>query len=539
MSEYHIRRAPLIHAEIKVPGDKSISHRAVILSSLSNGTCLLKGFLPSEDCLRTVDAMRALGINIEQADQTTLVVHGRKGVFDPPPDEIDCGNSGTTMRLLSGLLAAQPFTSRLSGDESLNSRPMGRIIAPLTQMGAKVSGRNAERAGKKIVAAPLEIQGGPLTGIRYESPVASAQVKSAVLLAGLFAKGKTTVIEPSQSRDHTERLLKHFLVSVAINEKLHEVSVFGNAKLESRPFLIPGDISSAAFWLVAGAAQPGSHLVISDVGLNKTRTGVLSVLSRMGASLREVIEEVDQTEPIGKIEVRGTSLTGTVIRNTPPIEELRREGMFSAIEQHAPEEAKQELMDGELTHSSLRKFRVLLAQESGLDPMKREEILNEVARLEDCVGVGIANVIDELPVLAVAGALAQGTTIIRDAAELRVKESDRIEAIVENLRAMGARVETRPEGDGLVIHGGVPLRGARLKSFGDHRIAMAFAIAGLFADGETIIDGTECVATSYPGFEETLSEIMKPRSTRIYQTPVIADVNKLELGAGRAGDDGE
>ncbi len=539
MSEYRIRRAPLIRNEIKVPGDKSISHRAVIFSSLTNGECVLHGFLPSEDCLRTVEAMRALGITIEQMDQTTLVVHGRKGSFTAPAHEIYCGNSGTTMRLLAGLLAAQPFTSRLSGDESLNSRPMGRIIAPLTQMGATITGRETERAGKKIVAAPLEIQGGALTGIRYESPVASAQVKSAILLAGLFAKGKTTVIEPSQSRDHTERLLRHFLVSVAVDEKLHEVSVSGNSTLESRPFLIPGDISSAAFWLVAGAAQPGSHLVISGVGLNKTRTDVLSVLSRMGASLREVIEEMDQTEPIGKVEVRGTTLTGTVIRNTPKIEELRRDGMLTAIERYAPEEARQELLDGELTHSRLRKFRTLLTQETGFDPTWREEILSEVARLEDCVGVGIANVIDELPVLAVAGALAQGTTIIRDAAELRVKESDRIEAVVENLRAMGARVESRPEGDGLVIHGGAPLRGARLKSFGDHRIAMAFAIAGLFADGETIIDGTECVATSYPGFEETLSEIMKPRPNRMQETPVIADVNQLELGAKRGGDKDE
>jgi len=439
MESWKIEQAPVIRAEITVPGDKSISHRAVILAGLSNGTCVITGFLPSEDCLSTMQAMRELGVEIERPDLTTLVVHGRSRQLTAPRGDIDCGNSGTTMRLLSGVLAAQPFRTRLVGDASLSRRPMKRVIDPLTQMGAHLQAEGPKSA------PPLVIEGGKLTPIHYTSPVASAQVKSAVLLAGLFAHGRTSVTEPSQSRNHTERMLEWFLVGPHIDDLT--VSVAGEKTPESRDFHIPGDISSAAFWLVAAAAQPGSHLLVTDVGLNETRTGVLAVLVRMGAHVREIIE-VEEGEPYGTVEIQGAKLKGTVIR-----------------------------------------------------------------------GKEIPNVIDELPILAVAGALAQGTTLIADAAELRVKETDRLAAIATNLRAMGVNVTETD--DGLEIFGGAPLKGARLSSFGDHRIAMAFAIAGLFAEGETFIDGVECVATSYPSFYETLTTLVTQHNKEI---PVVASL---------------
>jgi len=437
MSDWKVRRAPIIHTELSVPGDKSVSHRAVMLAAMSNGACVIRGFLPSEDCLCTISAMRALGITIETPEPETVVVYGNKRKFVPPVGDINCGNSGTTMRLIAGILAGQPFRTRLTGDASLSKRPMKRIIEPLTQMGATV------RAEGPNDRPPLVVEGGPLKPMHFFSPVASAQVKSAVLLAAMFANGKTTVTEPSQSRDHTERMLEYFLVR-PIRDGL-SVSLFGGQVPESRDFAVPGDISSAAFWLVAAAAQPGSHLLIRNVGLNETRAGILGVLVRMGAGVREVHEN-DEAEPMGTVEIRGDRLKGTVI-----------------------------------------------------------------------AGKEIANVIDELPILAVAGALAHGKTVIADAAELRVKETDRLAAIATNLRAMGAQVSETE--DGLEILGGAPLHGARLSSFGDHRIAMAFAIAGLFAEGETTIEGTECVSTSYPNFEETLQKVMREAAEP--ETPVI------------------
>src|ERR1044071_313365 len=438
--DLRVKRTQRIDTEIGVPGDKSISHRAVIIASLSNGICKLEGFLPSEDCMRTVNAMRALGIKIEQPEPETLVVHGKKRMLAPPKEEIDCGNSATTMRLFAGLLAGQTFESRLVGNASLSRRPMDRVIAPLRKMGADIIAEGPEQT------PPLRIRGGSLRGIHYRSPIASAQVKSAVLLAGLFAKGKTTVDEPASSRSHTEVLFNYFLVRTAKDEK-GSVSVFGDQVPESRDFTIPGDISSAAFWLVAAAAQSGGHLLVRNIGLNDTRTAFLGVLVRMGAQVREAVEDVDQIEPRGVVEVTGVPLKGTVIH-----------------------------------------------------------------------GKEIPQLIDELPVLAVAGALASGTTIIRHANELRVKETDRIAAIAHNLRAMGVQVIEL--NDGLEIHGPAPLRGARISSFGDHRIAMAFAVAGLFADGETIIQDSECIRESYPGFEKDLDEFMSPRKVRS-STPVI------------------
>ncbi len=435
MGSWKIERAPLIKAEITVPGDKSISHRAAILGGLSNGTCVITGFLPSEDCVCTVNAMRAMGVEIDHPEPTTLIVHGRGGRLTAPEGDIDCGNSGTAMRLLSGVLSAQPFASRMIGDPSLSSRPMKRVIEPLTQMGAKLTAEGPKSA------PPLAIEGAKLTPIHYTSPVASAQVKSAILLAGLFTEGKTSVTEPEQSRNHTERMLSWF--GIHPKQENLTVSVYGPMIPESRDFRVPGDISSAAFWLVAAAAQPKSRLLVKNVGLNPTRTGILDVLVRMGAQVHEVVE-VEEGEPYGAVEVHGVRLKGTEIR-----------------------------------------------------------------------GKEIPNVIDELPILAVAGALAQGVTVIADAAELRVKETDRLAAVATNLRAMGVQVSETD--DGLEIYGGTPLKGARLASYGDHRIAMAFAVAGMFAEGTTVIDGVECVATSYPGFYETFQQITKEHQP---QTPV-------------------
>jgi 3-phosphoshikimate 1-carboxyvinyltransferase len=441
--EFRVKRAPRIEAEITVPGDKSISHRAVIISALSNGACVLRGFLPSDDCLRTVQAMRSLGIKIEHPEPDMLVVHGKKRLLTAPSGEIDCGNSATTMRLLAGLLAGQNFDSVLVGGATLSARPMDRVILPLRKMGADIVAQGPNET------APIKIHGVKLKGARHDLPIASAQVKSALLLAGLFAKGKTTVREPLSSRNHTELMLNYFLVRTA-REKDESISIFGDQIPESRDFSIPGDISSAAFWLVAAAAQPGGHLLVRYAGLNDTRTAVLGVLVRMGAQVREAVEEVDQMEPRGTVEVTGAPLKGTVIQ-----------------------------------------------------------------------GKEIPQLIDELPILAVAGALASGTTIIRQAQELRVKETDRIAAIAHNLRAMGAQVIEL--NDGLEIHGRAELRGARVASFGDHRIAMAFAIAGMFADGETIIQDVECVRESYPGFEKALDEFVTSKRVRV-TTPVISSL---------------
>ncbi|MEI6033404.1 MAG: 3-phosphoshikimate 1-carboxyvinyltransferase [Verrucomicrobiae bacterium] len=450
-----VRRAPRIEAEMTVPGDKSISHRAVLLSAISNGRCTITNFLEGEDCRSTAQAMRQLGVEIETPEPGTIVVEGNRGVFQAPKEDLDCGNSGTTMRLMAGLLSPQKFSCRMTGDPSLSKRPMRRVIEPLQKMGARL------RAEGDKQCPPLALEGRGLEGITYRLPVASAQVKSAVLLAGLFAKGTTTVIESARSRDHTERMLEYYLVKLRQKEawsgsspvarKLEEIriSLDGGQILESRDFHVPGDISSAAFWLVAAAAQPGSRLLVKDVGLNPTRTGIMDVLIRMGARVREVVETSAHGEPSGTIEIKGCRLQATEVH-----------------------------------------------------------------------GAEIPNVIDEIPAIAVAAALAAGTTVIRDAKELRVKETDRIAAVATNLRAMGAAVEEFP--DGMAITGGRPLKGARMQSFGDHRIAMAFAVAGLFAAGETVIEDIACIQTSYPTFFETLKKIQKGGGGR--RTPVISSL---------------
>lgn len=437
MSEFRVKSITKLHAEFRVPGDKSMSHRAAMLAGLSNGTCKVTNFLPSEDCLNTLKAMQALGARVEVLEELegygpiSMKIEGRSMKLEAPIAPVDCGNSGTGMRLLAGLLAPQPFTTELFGDASLSSRPMGRITKPLEQMGAQI-----ETLGEKPGCAPLRIHGKALTPISYDMPVASAQVKSAILLAGLFTPGKTTVVQPAETRDHTERMLESFHVRTV--REGNAISIYGGQMPEACDFVVPGDISSAAFWLVAAAAIPGSKLLIKDVGLNPTRTAILAVLVRMGARIIDV-EHQTEGEPIGNLEIHGAELQGTTL---------------------LPEE--------------------------------------------------IPNLIDEIPVIAVAAALAEGTTVIRNARELRVKETDRIATVVENLRRMGAEV-TEFE-DGLEIQGGKPLIGAELDSFGDHRIAMAFAIAGLFASGETVIRNTDCVNTSYPGFARHLDAIRHERT---------------------------
>lgn len=428
MSDLKVKKVKDFSAELRVPGDKSISHRALMFSALSNGPCEVMGFLAGEDCLATRDALAAMGVEIEEVgdDGTHIRVHGCQGEFNQPDEPLYCGNSGTTMRLMSGILAAQPFETTLTGDESLTKRPMNRIALPLEKMGARIKGKGDR------CTAPLKIIGREkLTPIRYESPVASAQIKSAIMLAALSADGKTTVVEPHPSRDHTERMLNYLLVK-NIREG-NEVSIWGGQVPESRDIVVPGDISSAAFWIVAAAARDGARLLIDNVGLNPTRIGVLGVMTRMGAKITERIDE-SGCEPMGSVEVVGGRMTATEIG-----------------------------------------------------------------------GEEIPTLIDEIPILAVAAALAEGTTVIKDAQELRVKESDRISAVAENLRRMGVPVEEFA--DGMEITGVEELKGAEIQSLGDHRIAMSFAIAGLFATGETVIHGTECIETSYPGFTKELAEL--------------------------------
>ena len=447
--EFRVKQGKPISAEITVPGDKSISHRALMLASLANGPCEISGILPSADCLATLNAMRALGVKIDEleknsaGDPTKVLVHGNRGNFTEPTGPIDCGNSGTTMRLLAGLLAAQPFNSRLIGNAGLSRRPMGRIIDPLREMGADIT------AEGDVTCAPLSIKGKKLNGIEYEMDVASAQVKSGVLLAGLLARGRTTLIQPGFSRDHTERMLQYFLVKTL--KQNNRISIYGGQTLESRDFTVPGDISSAAFWLVAAAAQPGARLIIRNVGLNPTRAGILQVLVRMGAHITDTVIETKDGEPYGNITIRGGKLKGIDIK-------------------------------GDL----------------------------------------IPNIIDELPVIAIAAALAEGTTTIRGAEELRVKETDRIQAVADNLQLMGVNVQQFY--DGMEIEGGSTLQGTRIPSYGDHRIAMAFAIAGLFAEGETIIEDVACVEASYPKFEVQLKQLMNAKLSLGSRMPTISSV---------------
>jgi 3-phosphoshikimate 1-carboxyvinyltransferase len=438
---------------VSVPGDKSVSHRAGLLAALARGRTQITNYSSSADCASTLEALRALGVSIER-DGPTVRVEGagvdaaRRGDevrlrFHAPSVALDCGNSGTTMRLLAGLLAARPFTSTLVGDESLSRRPMRRVVEPLELMGARLFMEDGH--------APLRVEGrSPLRAIEYKTSVASAQVKSCVLLAGLGAEGTTRVRESEHTRDHTERMLRWFGVQVSTgSEREGEgepghffAELEGPARLEARDITVPGDMSSAAFLLAAAALLEGSELHVEGVGLNATRAGVVGALRALGADVVETEARERCNEPAGDVRARGAGRLGPSAGGGPLV--LR--------------------------------------------------------------GAAIPSLIDELPLLAVVGSQAAGGVEIRDARELRVKESDRIGAVVENLRAMGAGVEEYE--DGLRVEGPARLRGARLRSFGDHRIAMAFAVAALAADGETYVEGAEeCVAVSFPEFFPLLESV--------------------------------
>ena len=411
-----------------VPGDKSISHRAVMIGALAEGETVIDNFLAAEDCLATIRCIRTLGIHVEGPDNGRVCVRGcgLHGLREPE-EVLDAGNSGTTMRLMLGILAGQPFFSVLTGDRSLRRRPMRRVTGPLRQMGATVLGRN------DAAFAPLAILGRPhLKPLRYTSPVASAQVKSAILLAGLFADGYTSITEPARSRDHTERLLREFGAEIHVDG--NSVAVKGRPQLKGAAITVPGDISSAAFLLAAALILPDAEITVTDVGLNPTRTGIIEVMKSMGADIEVFATREIGCEPVGNIRARSSRLVGVSVEK------------------------------------------------------------NMVPRL-----------IDEIPVLAVLAAVADGVTVVCGAEELRVKESNRLTAIATELVRLGAHVtETR---DGLIIKGGSSLHGTTVDSYGDHRIAMALAVAGLAAQGSTTIRGAECVSISFPGFFEVLNSL--------------------------------
>ena len=416
-----------LRGEITVPGDKSISHRAVMFGALAEVKTEITGFLRGADCLSTISCFRQLGISIEEtADK--IIVNG-KGLhgLSAPSDILDTGNSGTTTRLISGILAGQKFTSVLNGDASIQKRPMKRIMTPLSQMGASIHSLNGNDC------APLEITGSPLHGISYLSPVASAQVKSAVLLAGLYADGETSVTEPAVSRNHTELMLRSFGADVK-TEGL-TATIQPEPALHGMDILVPGDISSAAYFIAAGCFVPDAEILIRNVGINPTRDGILRVAKEMGADIT-LLNEKNTGEPVADLLVKSSSLHGITI-------------------------------GGDI----------------------------------------IPTLIDELPVIAVMAAFAEGTTVIKDAAELKVKESDRIAVVTENLSAMGCDI-TATE-DGMIINSGKPLHGAVIDSHLDHRIAMSFAIAAMNADGETEILDADCVKISYPGFYDDLEKLYK------------------------------
>lgn len=419
-----------LKGSLRVPGDKSISHRALMLGAIANGETQIQGLLLGEDPRSTASCFRAMGAEISELNTEQISVKGvGLGQLKEPVDILNAGNSGTTLRLMLGLLASHPgrfFT--VTGDSSLRSRPMSRVVQPLQQMGAQIWGRQ----GAKL--APLSIQGQQLKPIHYHSPIASAQVKSCILLAGLMAQGQTTVTEPALSRDHSERMLKAFGAELSIDPHTNSVTVTGPAQLQGQTVIVPGDISSAAFWLVAGAIVPGSELLIENVGVNPTRTGVLEALAIMGADIELENQRVVAGEPVADLRVRHGHLKGCQI-------------------------------SGDL----------------------------------------IPRLIDEIPILAVAAVFAEGTTVIRDAAELRVKESDRIAVMASQLNRMGARVTELP--DGLEITGGTSLVGTDVDSHTDHRIAMSLAVAALNATGTTTIHGAEAAAISYPDFTTTLQRL--------------------------------
>ncbi|MGA9225327.1 MAG: 3-phosphoshikimate 1-carboxyvinyltransferase [Mesobacillus sp.] len=421
-----ITKSTSLKGEIKVPGDKSISHRAVMFGSISNGLTKVTNFLPGEDCLSTISCFRSLGVEINQSgSEVTIRGKGLDGLRRSD-HTLYVGNSGTTIRLLMGILSGLSFESRLEGDESIAKRPMTRVTVPLSKMGAKITGKNNGEF------TPLTVSGKKLTGITYELPVASAQVKSAILLAGLQAEGETTVIEPVKTRDHTERMIRQFGGSV--EQQGDKVIVSGGQELVGTNIEVPGDISSAAFFLAAGAITPGSEILLKNVGLNPTRTGIIDVLKEMGADL--TIEDYDQksAEPAGDIRIKYSQLKGTTV-----------------------------------------------------------------------AGKLIPRLIDEIPVIALLASQAEGQTIIKDAAELKVKETNRIDTVVNELTKLGAKIEATE--DGMIIEGKTDLKGGTVSTYGDHRIGMMLSIAALISSEEVSLEDSEAVAVSYPGFFEDLDSL--------------------------------
>jgi len=428
MTKITITPSSSLTGNCSVPGDKSISHRAVMFGSIAEGETHIRNFLDGGDCRSTIDVMRGLGVQVDVVSPTELVVHGR-GLdgLQEPANVLDCGNSGTTIRLLTGLLVGQQFATFLNGTAQIRRRPMGRIVRPLRGMGADIMGRQMGEY------APLGIRPSRLRGLEYTMPVASAQVKSCLLLAGLYAHGLTIVIEPGPARDHTERMLAAMGAPIA---------VYGNKITSERPqtplkaldITVPGDISSAAFLLVAGAITPNSRITVTGVGTNPTRTGIVEALQAMGAAITFANEREEGGEPVADLIVTTSTLRGTTFG-----------------------------------------------------------------------GEQIVTMIDELPILAVAATQAEGRTVVRDAHELRVKETDRIATTVSELRKLGAKIE--PTADGFIIDGPTPLVGAPVESHDDHRLAMAMTVAGLVARGQTEVYGAEVTADSFPGFEVTLQAL--------------------------------
>ena len=428
---WQIKPLPSLKGAITIPGDKSISHRAVIFAALAQGQTKIRGLLASEDCLQTIKAFCQMGVTVEKNSAGEYLIDGagQKGL-QPPDQIIDCGNSGTTMRLMTGLLAAQSFYTVLTGDNSLRQRPMDRVIIPLREMGAEIWAR-------KDNFAPLSIRGKGLKGIDYRLPVASAQVKSAILLAGLYTEDGVSLYEPCATRDHTERMLQAFNLEIRSNGKQGWLTLAGNSLelLQGRALDIPGDISSAAYFLAGALLTPDSSLRLVNVGINPSRSGILTVITAMGGDFSLLNQREKNCEPVADIIVNSSKLQGTVIK-------------------------------GEL----------------------------------------IPRLIDEIPIIAVMASQAEGQTIIKDAAELKVKESNRIKAVVTELSKMGVEIEELP--DGMIINGPTRLKGGMvLNSYGDHRIAMSLAIAGLLADQEIGIRGSESIKTSFPDFQNILGEI--------------------------------
>ncbi|WP_242217569.1 3-phosphoshikimate 1-carboxyvinyltransferase [Bacillus cereus group sp. BfR-BA-01380] len=412
-----------LNGTIFVPGDKSISHRAIMFGAIAEGITKITNFLQGEDCLSTIACFQKLGITIERnGNDVTVYGKGLQGLVEPT-EVLDVGNSGTTIRLMLGILANVPFHCTVIGDDSIGKRPMKRVTEPLRQMGTKIDGREDGQF------TPLSIRGGNIKGIHYSSPVASAQVKSAVLLAGLQAEGVTTVTEPLQSRDHTERMLRAFGCRVTVDGLT--VSLDGGQKLSSANIEVPGDISSAAFFLVAGAIVPNSKIVLKNVGLNPTRTGILDVLSQMGANLSIDHIRNEEFEPCGDITVETSQLRGIEIG-----------------------------------------------------------------------GALIPRLIDEIPIIALLATQAEGITVIKDAEELKVKETNRIDTVVNELKKLGANIEATE--DGMIVRGKMQLHGNVVNSYGDHRIGMMLGIAACIADGEVIVENSDAVAVSYPNFFQQL-----------------------------------